>query len=161
VAAWISFALRHHRALAIDAVGLTICALGAGASVLLQRALARVSDLDARLETAHTRLADQIEAESAARAAEPERTLARRRADSVSLLTEEERRIAEERRREFSEREREVGASLNEALTSTQSQVEQRLAGWAQDLDRAAEVTKSRIQELAQHQRSLLSEVEL
>ena len=77
-----------------------------------------------------------VDAEAAEHAAELERVLARARADSVSLLVEEERRIAEERRREFAERERESTASLTEALTRTQAQVEQRLAAWAQDLDR-------------------------
>ena len=51
--------------------------------------------------------------------------------------------------------------ALTESLTATQSQVEQRLAGWAQDLDRAAELTKARIAELGQRQKQLLSEVEL
>jgi hypothetical protein len=39
--------------------------------------------------------------------------------------------------------------------------VEQRLAGWAQDLDRAAEMTKARIAELAQRQKQLVSEVDV
>ena len=161
VAAWVAYAFRHDRELAVAAGGLTGSALATAASLVLQRALVHVADTDALLARAQARLAEQIDREAAERAAELERTLARARADSVSLLIEEERRIADERRKEFAERERDVGASLTEALTATQAQVEQRLAGWAQDLDRAAEVTKSRIQELAQHQRQLLSEVQL
>jgi hypothetical protein len=161
VAAWISFALRQDRELAVAAAGLSVCALVSAASLLLREALLRVAETDGRLAEAHAGLDAQIEAEAAARGAELERTLARARADSVSLLIEEERRIAEERRKEFADREREVGASLTEALTVTQAQVEQRLAGWAQDLDRAAEVTKARIRELAHLQRAQLSEVEL
>jgi hypothetical protein len=161
VAAWIAFALRPDRELAVAAAGLSACALVSAASMSLRRALIRVAKTDTQLAEAQATLDAQIEAEGAARGAELERTLARARADSVSLLIEEERRIAEERRWEFAEREREVGASLTEALTATQAQVEQRLAGWAQDLDRAAEVTKARIRELAQHQRTQLSEVEL
>jgi DUF438 domain-containing protein len=50
---------------------------------------------------------------------------------------------------------------LTASLTKTQAQVEQRLTGWAQDLERGAETTKARIAELAQRQKQLLSEVEL
>jgi hypothetical protein len=161
VAGWVFYALRHDRQLAIAAGGLTGCTFAAAASLLLRRALVRVAETDVRLAEAQTRLGEQIDAEAAERAAELERTLARARADSVSLLIEEERRIAEERRKEFAERERQVGDVLTQALTSTQAQVEQRLADWAQDLDRAAETTKARIQELATHQKALLSDVEL
>jgi hypothetical protein len=76
------------------------------------------------------------------------------------MLVEEERGIAEKRRKEFADREQEVVASLTAALVSTQAQIEQRLASWAQDLDRAAETTKLRIGELTEHQRRLLAEVE-
>jgi hypothetical protein len=160
VAGWVVFALRHDRELAISAGGLTGCAIAAAASLLLRGALARVAEIDLRLADAQGRLAAQIDEEAADRAGELERTLARARADSVSLLIEEERRIAEERRGNFVEREREVGDVLTRALTDTQAQVEQRLAGWAQDLDRAAETTRARIQELAAQQKALLAEVE-
>ena len=79
----------------------------------------------------------------------------------MSLLVEEERKLAEEHSREFAEREVAIAASLTEALTATQSQVEQRLAGWAQDLDRAADATKLRVGEITQRQKQLVSEVEV
>jgi hypothetical protein len=161
VTGWVFYALRHDRELAVSAAGLTGCALAAGASLLLQRALARVADVDRRLGEAQGRLEARIAQETADRAVELERTLARARADSVSLLMEEERRIAEARRTEFTEREHAIGDTLTRAVTKTQAQVEQRLAGWAQDLDRAAETTRARIQELAAQQKSLLSDVEL
>src|SRR3954454_10441271 len=163
LAAWLAFALSqdHARELAVSAGGLTGCLLAASASLLLQRALIRTAAMDANLEEAQATLRALVARETAESAAELERLLARARAESVSLLADEERRIADEHRREFAEREREVATSLTEALTATQTQVEQRLAGWAQDLDRAAEMTKTRIQELAHPQRTLLSEVEL
>jgi hypothetical protein len=163
LAAWLAFALSHNHAreLAVAAGGLTGCLLAAAAALLLQRALVRTDAMDANLEEAQTTLRALVASETAENAAELERALARARADSVSQLVEEERRIADERRREFAEREREVAASLTEALTATQTQVEQRLAGWAQDLDRAAEMTKARIAELAQRQKQLVSEVDV
>jgi hypothetical protein len=163
VAAWVAFALshQHDRELAIAAGGLTGCALVCAAAVLVRRAHARSEAIDAHFSEAQARLRGLIDDEAAARAAELERTLARARADSASLLIEEERKIADEHRREFAQREREFAASLTEGLTATQAQVEQRLAGWAHDLDRAAEVTKARIGELAARQKQLLSDVEV
>jgi hypothetical protein len=163
VAAWAAFALSHAhpRELAISAGGLIGCLLAASASLLLQRALVRTDAMDANLEETQTALRALVAREAAESTAELERLLARARADSVSVLIEEERRIAEEHRRELAEREREVAASLTEALTATQAQVEQRLAGWAQDLDRAAETTKARVAELAQRQKQLFSDAEV
>jgi hypothetical protein len=163
IVAWLVFALRnsHPRELAIAAGGLTGCLLATSAALLLRRVLERTEQIDAHLAEAQARLHALVEREASERGAELERTLARARADSVSLLVDEERKLAEEHRREFAERDVAIGASLTEALTATQSQVEQRLAGWAQDLDRAADATKLRIGELTQRQKQLVSEVEL
>jgi hypothetical protein len=163
IGAWLFFALRHShpRELAVAAGGLTGCLLAGGAAIALRSALVRSEEIDAHLEEARAGLRALVEQEAEDRAAELERTLARARADSVSLLVEEERKLAEDHRREFAERERDVAASLTQALTATQSQVEQRLAGWAQDLDRAAETTKLNIADLVQRQKHLVSEAEL
>ena len=163
-AAWIGFALRRHgqrhHDLFVSAAGLTVTALATIASLALRRAVERGDAIDAHLAVAQVRLDEQVEREAADRAEELERTLARARADSVSLLADEERRLGDERRNEFAEREREIAGALTEALASTQAQVEQRLASWSQDLARAAEATKTRIGELAQHQKQLLADVE-
>jgi len=162
IAAWVVYASRHNhpRELAIAAGGLTACAVATAGAILLHRALLRGDDTDAYLARAQTKLRELIDQEAAERAAELERTLARARADSVSLLAEEQRRIAEERRTEFAEQERATANALTEALTATQAQVEQRLSDWAQDLDRAAEATKERISDLTEHQKRLLADVE-
>ena len=163
LAAWSFFALRHQheRELAVAAGGLTGCLIAVFAANLLQRAFERSEAVDQYLVDAQAQLRALVDREVEDRAAELERTLARARADSISQLVDEERKIADEHRREFAERERDVGASLTEALTATQTQVEQRLAGWAQDLDRAADATKLRIAELAQRQKRLLSDIEV
>jgi hypothetical protein len=161
--AWVVFALRspHERELAVAAGGLTGCLIAVYAAMLLQRAFERSEAVDAYLVDAQAQLRAVVDRETEARAAELEHTLARTRADSVSRLVEEERKIAEERRREFAQRERDSGASLAEALAATQGQVEQRLAGWAQDLEKAAEATKMHITELAQRQKRLVSDIEV
>src|ERR1700693_629545 len=112
VAAWAAFALSHAhpRELAISAGGLIGCLLAASASLLLQRALVRTDAMDANLEETQTALRALVAREAAESTAELERLLARARADSVSVLIEEERRIAEEHRRGLAEREREVAA---------------------------------------------------
>src|SRR3954471_9214128 len=163
LAAWVAFAVSHDhdRELAIAAGGLTACTLVAAAAVVLRRAHERAQIVDAHFPDAQVRLRALVDDETAARAAEIERTLARARAESTSLLIEQERKIADERRSDFAQRERDFAASLTESLTATQAQVEQRLAGWAHNLDRAAQVTKARIAELAVRQKQLLSDVEV
>lgn len=158
---WVAFALRHDRPLAVAAGGLTASALVAGAAVLLRRALGRVGAMDARLAEAETDLLAAVEREKSTLAAELELTLARARADSRSLLEEQERQIAEERRALVAERERNATMTLAEKLNTVQAQMEHRLAEWSQDLDRTTEVTKMRIGELEQRQQQLLREIEL
>jgi hypothetical protein len=161
VAGWVIFALRrsHPRELAVAAGGLTACALAVGASLLVRRALIRAEAIDTQLDAAQARLQALVDHEATERAAELEHTLARARADSVSKLIEQERRIAEGRRHDFAEREEELAASLTAALATTQAQVEQRLSSWTQDLERAAETTKMHIADLALRQQQLVADV--
>jgi hypothetical protein len=162
VAGWVFYALRHShpRDLAVTAGGITAAALATGASLLVAWSLEHAAATETHIAEAQTRLLALVEAEAADRAAELERTLARARADSISLLTDEERRIAEERRVAFSDRERELVNSLAQALTDVQAQVSQRLVDWKRDLDRAADSTKERLAELAERQRHLLGDAE-
>ena len=159
---WVAFALRHShpRDLALAAGGITGSALACGASLVVAWALARAADTEAHVTAAQERLQELVDKEAADRAAELERTLARARADSISLLAEEERRISEERRLAFGERERELVTSLTNALTETQAQVSQRLADWKKDLDRAADSTKERLAELAERQKQLVADAD-
>src|SRR5437868_14472710 len=159
-AGWVTYALRHGRPrdLAVAAGGITVCAFATATALVVAWALARASATDAHIAAAQHRLREQLDAATAERAAELEHTLARARADSISLLAEEERRIAEERRTAFSDRERELTAPLIQALTETQAQVTQRLTEWRRDLDRSADATKERLAELAERQRHLLAD---
>jgi hypothetical protein len=159
-AGWVTFALRHShpRDLALAAGGMTGSALACGASLVVAWALARAAETEAHVAAAQERLHALVSQEADDRAAELERTLARARADSISLLADEERRISEERRVAFGERERELVASLTSALTETQAQVSQRLVDWKKDLDRAADSTKERLAELAERQKQLLAD---
>jgi 2-keto-3-deoxy-6-phosphogluconate aldolase len=86
VVAWVFFALRHGRELAAAAGGISVCALALAGAAALRRAHANAEAFDAHLAAAQARLREQVDAEARSRAAELERTLARARADSVSLL---------------------------------------------------------------------------
>jgi gas vesicle protein len=159
-AAWIVFAQRPSDELALSAAGLTVCVFLAAAGLPLRRALARGRRIDEELAAAERRLHQLVSAETSARSAELERALARARADTISLLTDEERRIAEERRRALAERERQAGAELAETLAGVQRRVESRLAGWTGDLDRAQQNLTAELAKLGERQRQLISEAE-
>src|SRR5919204_6850656 len=119
-AGWAAFALQPGRELAVSAGGLTGAAVAASVSLVLAQALRRAARIDAELDRAEQELTDFVAREVDARNAELERLLARARADSISLLTEQERRIAEERRAHVIEHERAAGVELSEALAQTQ-----------------------------------------
>ena len=105
-AAWVAFALDPTQSLAVAAGGLTVCAVLQLGTLAMRRLVARTKDVERQLSEAEQRLDSLVTRETEARAAEMERTLARARADSLSRLVGEERRIAEERRAALAERER-------------------------------------------------------
>ena len=104
--AWVVFALEPSRELAVAAGGITVCAALQLAVVLPQRLVARARQVDRRLGEAEAHFDALVSAEAEARAAELERTLSRARADSLSKLVAEERKIGETRRAALAERER-------------------------------------------------------
>src|SRR5262249_11180952 len=133
-AGWIVFALDPSRELALAAAGLTACAALEFAVLALQRLVGRAREVDRRLDDADARFGgaearcdEVVRGEAGARAAELERTLARARADSLSNLVAEERRIAEERREALSRREHAASAELSEALAGAERRIAQRL----------------------------------
>jgi Na+/phosphate symporter len=157
-AAWIGFAFELDRASALAAAGLSVCCLAAVAAIPLLAGVLRARRLDEEFGDAEARLASLIQREAAQRAEELERTLARARADSSSMLAEEERRLAEARRAEVTDRERRAAAELGDALTLAERRVEKRLSEWSTDLDRIQQALTSRLAELAQKQRDLIAE---
>jgi hypothetical protein len=147
-----------------------IVAIAAGAGAVLavavvgwlatRRLVRRLRDVDRMLDRARAQLDERVEHELQTRAAELERTLARARADSISQLVEEERRIAEERRRDVAEREREANAKLSDALTEVRRRFEERLQTWAGDLDRSQQALAEELAKLGDRQRQRMAEIE-
>ena len=160
IALWVLYALEQDTPIAVSATGTLLATAAVLASMRLRRLVQHAHRVDSELAAAEHRLNELIEREAKERAAELERTLARARADSVSLLTEQERRVAEERRRAAAEYERTANASLSEALATNQRQLDARLRAWTEDLDRAQRVVATQLEQLKQRQRQLISDAE-
>jgi hypothetical protein len=120
----------------------------------------RLESVEAELDRARDELRRVIQEESAARAAEIQRLMARERADAISKLQEEERRIAEERRRAVVEQEEQAIARLTAGLAEAQQRVEQRLADWADDLERTKQSLTAELAKLRERQQVVIAEAE-
>lgn len=116
--------------------------------------------LEQAFRQTRARLIELFEREAAERTAELERTLSLARAESASMLAAEERRIAEDRRRAIAEREDKATIELGQRIADIQQGVEQRIAGWAEDLERVQERLAGQLQGIEQRQRQLMAEAE-
>jgi hypothetical protein len=159
-AAWVVFALDPSGKLAVPAGGITAALVAVVGAVALQRGIARARRVEDTVRRAAEAVDGVIAREAEQRAAELERVLARARADSLSVIAEEERRIAEERRALIAEREAQAANELGAALGATQQRIEQRLAAWAEDLDRAQAQLTDQLQRLSVRQKRVIEEAE-
>jgi hypothetical protein len=160
VALWVAFAFDRSGGVAVSAVGGTLAAVAGLIATRVPRLVARSRGIDEQLAAAEARLRAVVDRESVERGKELSRTLARARAESASLLADQERRIAEERRRAAAEHERAASAALAAALADTQRQVEARLREWNEDLDRMRHAVAGHLEQLAARQRQLISDAE-
>jgi len=158
--AWVAFGLRQKGELGVSAGGLTVCAGAAAAAAVLSRAVGRERRVEQEIARAEQRLTQLIEREAEERARELERTLSRARADSTSLLQEEERRIAENHRGLVAEREHASAVKLVAVLAETQQKVEQRLGEWRQDLDRTLARLGGEVSRVGERQKELIAQAE-
>jgi hypothetical protein len=158
--AWVVAALEYERDIVVAAGGMTLAFVAQVAAIRLRHLMRVASRVDEQLARAHGRLNSLIAREAEERGAELERTLARARADSASLLAEQERKIAEERRAEAAERQKAAEGELGAALTRAQQQVDARLAAWGDDLERFQQGVADQLSQLAQRQKVLISEAE-
>lgn len=126
----------------------------------LRRARARVAAGDELVESARAQIREAVEQETATHVEEIRRVLSRERAESASQLAAVERRLGEERRVEFAERERLAGEGLTDALAATERRLEERIRGFADDLDRAQRHLEAQLARLAQRQEQAIAEVE-
>ena len=142
----------------VERVALALAVLAfALALVALVQARARRRD---PTDEALARLKALVAEETTSAAEELKSRLARMRADALSSLVEEERKIADERRREFAERERAAGVELAEALSVAARRVDERLRTWGDDLDRAQQSLETDLRRLEQRQKQLIADAE-
>jgi gas vesicle protein len=132
----------------VERVALALAVL-AFALALLALVQARVRRRDPTDE-ALARLQALVAEETTSAAEELKSRLARMRADALSSLVEEERRIADKRRHEFADRERAAGEELAEALAGAARRVDERLRTWGDDLDRAQQSLETDLRRLEQ-----------
>ena len=158
--AWVAFGLRPSTSMAAAAGGITLAFVAELAAVRIPALVRSSRRVDEQLARAQARLNSQVAREAEERTTEIERTLARARADSLSILEEQERRIAEERRAAALERSHAAADELGEALTAAQQQVEYRLNAWRDDLERAQNATTDQLSQLAHRQKQLIAEAE-
>jgi len=160
VAAWVGFGLRPGTNTAVAAGGITVAFIAQLAAVKLRDLLRTARRVDDQLARAQGRINSLIAREADERNAELERTLLRARADTASILAEQERRMAEERRVAAAERARLAEDELGKALSAAQQQVELRLIAWTDDLERAQRGVAEQLAQLAQRQKQLIAEAE-
>ncbi|MEP6909311.1 MAG: hypothetical protein ABI896_02625 [Actinomycetota bacterium] len=160
VAAWVAFAFQPRVELAVSATGLLACFLAVVGALALRRGLTYGRAVDADIDLVRAELTAVVQRELTERGADLERALARGRADSLSAYAEEERRLAETRRTALGESEQRLRHGLAEAFSKVQGQVEQRLAAWHQDLDRAQRQLGGRLEQIAARERSLIEALE-
>ena len=135
-------------------------AVAIGLWLSLRRARSRASASDAIVAEGLARLRLAVEEETAAHTEEIRRTLARERADTISQLATEERRLGEERRATFAERERRAGETLADTLADVERRLDERLQGVVDDLERAGRHLESQLARLIQRQQQAVADVE-
>lgn len=145
----------------ILATGLFVALAAAfGLWLALWRARKSATATSALVADARAGVAAAVAKETAAHTEEIRRTLARERADTISQLAAEERRLGEERRSTFAERERRAGAVLADTLADVERRLDERLRGVADDLERAQRHLETQLAHLTQRQQQAFAEVE-
>jgi hypothetical protein len=113
-----------------------------------------------QLDTMRDELHAAVEQETAAHVEELRRTVARARADAMSLLADEERRLTTERERVLADHERRLGELLAASLTTTEQRLDDRLRQVSDDLDRAEAHAAGQLERLERRRREAIAEVE-
>ena len=131
-----------------------------GLWLALRRARSRATATDAIVAEGRTRIRMAVEEETVAHTEEIRRTFARERAETISQLAAEERRLGEERRAIFTERERRAGETLVDMLAEVERRLDERLQGVVDDLERAGRHLESQFARLAQRQQQAVADVE-
>ncbi len=126
----------------------------------LGRARTRASATDELVLAARATLRRTVDEETGRHADEIRRVLARERAESVSALAAEERKLADAHRGEFATRERRAGEMLAATLAEVERKVDERLRSFTDDLDRSQRHVEAQLGRLEQRHREAIADVE-
>jgi hypothetical protein len=130
----------------------------AASLVVLKKVRSHERLLEREIERGKVAFDEVVASEIAQRSEELERTMARLRADALSGLADEERRIADARRREVAERERDATSRLGEQLVAAQATVERRLSDWASDVEKLQQGLTDDLKRIESRQTQLMAE---
>jgi hypothetical protein len=144
---------------AVAAAAVAVLVL-AGCLLALRKVKGHQRLLERELERGKASFDEVVLAEISERSNDLRTTLARERAESLTQLAAEERRIAEERRRDVVERERDASSRLGQQLLEAQAAVEQRLGDWQADVERLQQGLSDELKRIEARQRQLMAEVE-
>lgn len=143
------------------AAGLAVTIVVVAALLLMLRsARRRLADTARLADAARAEIRRVVAEETEAHREEIRSTLARERAESTSLLAAEERRLAEEARASFTERERRAGEGHAATIAAAEHRLEERLRGFASDLERAQSHVEAQLDRLRQQHREAIAGVE-
>jgi len=131
-----------------------------GMWLALRRSRERAGATDALVADARAAVHAAVEEETAEHREEIRRTIARERADTLSQLATDERRLGEERRATFAERERRASDHLTDTLGEVERRLDERLQGVVDDLERAQRHLEAQVVRLTQRQQQAVADVE-
>jgi hypothetical protein len=131
----------------------------AGSMLVLAKVRAQQHLLEREIERGKGEFDVVIAHEVEQRAEDLGRTMARLRADALSALAEDERRIAEERRRDVAERERDASERLGDKLVEVQRAIEQRLGDWGADVEKLQQGLADELKRVEAKQREQMADI--
>ena len=147
-------------ALLLAAAGLGACAVAEAGLFALSRGLARLRQEERLIAAGEAHIESVLEASAKERTVELERTLARERANTAHLLSQQERKLSVERRDLIARQADRARSELATSIEQVQERLEQRLTAWAADLDRGQRVLEKRLNDLATRQNEAIKTYE-
>ena len=147
-------------ALVLTAAGLALCAVAEAGLFALSRGLIRLRQEERLIAAGEAHIEGVLAASAKERAAELDRTLARERANTAHLLSQQERKLSTERRDLIARQADRARSELATSIEQVQERLEQRLAAWAADLDRGQRNLEKRLNDLANRQNEAIKTYE-
>jgi len=147
-------------ALVLAAAGLALCAVAEAGLFALSRGLIRLRQEERLIAAGEAHIEAVLAASAKERATELDRTLARERANTAHLLSQQERKLSVERRDLIARQADRARSELATSIEQVQERLEQRLAAWAADLDRGQRVLEKRLNDLATRQNEAIKTYE-